>query len=47
MLNGYKDNLDDDEGYQKTMEITVLVLPELKRDQYINQLAEWLADRFS
>lgn len=46
MLNGYEDYLDDDEGYQKTMEIAALELPELKRDLYINQLAEWLAMGF-
>ena len=46
MLNGYEDHLDDDEGYQKVMEIASLELPELKRDQYLLDLAHWLSERF-
>ena len=46
MINGYEDHLDDDEGYQKVMDIASLELPELKRDQYILDLAQWLSERF-
>lgn len=45
-VQSYEDYIYDDEGYKKTMEIAALELPELKRDLYINHLAEWLAMRF-
>lgn len=45
-INGYEDNLDDTEGYDKTIEVAESEIPEYKRDDYINILAEWLSKRF-
>lgn len=46
-INGYKDNLDDTEGYEKTMEVSMSEISEDFRDEYINSLAEWLSERFT
>lgn len=43
-INGYEDYLDDDEGYD--MEIAASNTSEDERDTYINNLAEWLSQRF-
>ena len=45
-VNGYEDNLDDDEGYEKTMEVAIISLPDIERDLYIDSLAAWLSERF-
>lgn len=45
-INGYNDYLIDDEGYEKTLEIESRKLSELQRDDYINEIADWLAARF-
>ena len=45
-VNGFEDNLDDDKGYQKTMEVAESSLTEEERDNYINRLAKWLSQRF-
>ena len=46
IVNGFIDNLDDDEGYSKSMEIAASTLPESERDSYIETLATWLSKRF-
>ena len=46
-VNGYEDNLDDMEGYSKAYEISELKLSGLEIDTYIENLAEWLSERFS
>ncbi len=45
-INGYEDNLDDEEGYNKTIEIATIKLSETERDKYIEDLAIWLSERF-
>lgn len=45
-INGYEDNLDDDEGYEKTIEIASSQLQGEQVDLYIMQLAQWLSKRF-
>ncbi|WP_348982974.1 type II toxin-antitoxin system death-on-curing family toxin [Desulfosporosinus sp. FKA] len=45
-VNGYEDNLDDQEGYDKTWEVAESELSELERDSYIESLAVWLSKRF-
>lgn len=45
-INGYIDNLDDDDGYNKTMEIASIHLSEIERDNYIKDLATWLRKNF-
>lgn len=45
-VNGYEDNLDDDEGYEKTIEVASLDVSEVNRDAYIKELAFWLSERF-
>ncbi len=45
-LNGYEDHLDDLEGYDMTMEIASSHIPESERDNYIDNIAEWLSKRF-
>ena len=46
-VNGFEDKLDDAEGYQKAMEIASSSISEDNRDSYIDQLAEWLSQRFT
>ena len=46
LLNGYADHLDDQEGTDKTLEVTCSSLEGRERDEYINQLADWLARWF-
>ena len=45
-VNGFEDALDDDEGYLKTMGVAASTLSEIERDNYINDLADWLSKRF-
>ncbi len=46
-VNGYEDNLDDEEGYEKTLEVAKILLSEMDRDAYIKDLAIWLSERFN
>jgi len=46
-VNGYEDNLDDEEGYNKTVEVATIKLSEMERDSYIESLATWLSERFN
>jgi len=45
-INGYESDMENDEGYDKTMEISVSHIPECSRDEYIDYLAGWLCERF-
>jgi death-on-curing protein len=45
-INGYEDYLDEDEGFDKTMEIAASNISEHERDNYIKNLADWLSQRF-
>ncbi|HBE76473.1 MAG TPA: type II toxin-antitoxin system death-on-curing family toxin [Firmicutes bacterium] len=45
-LNGYEDHLEDNEGYEKTIEIAVSTYKGVAIDHYIDTIAAWLADRF-
>jgi hypothetical protein len=45
-LNGYEDNLEDIDGYNKTMEISSSKISENLRDSYIDSLAIWLSGKF-
>ncbi len=45
-VNSYIDELDDDDGYNKTMEIASSTVSEAGRDTYIEELAQWLSTRF-
>ncbi|HEX2953427.1 MAG TPA: type II toxin-antitoxin system death-on-curing family toxin [Bacillota bacterium] len=47
MINGYEDNLDDNEGYRKTLEIAGCNIEDaIIRDRYIRNLSQWLVERF-
>jgi hypothetical protein len=46
-LNGYEDHLNDDEGYEKTIEIAESNYKGVAIDHYIDTIAEWLAERFN
>jgi death-on-curing protein len=46
-INGYSDQIDDDESYEKAIEITCLHLTCDDLDQYINELSTWLEKRFT
>jgi death-on-curing protein len=45
-LNGYEDSLEDEEGYNKTMEVSISQISEDLRDDYIDSLANWLSYKF-
>lgn len=46
-INGFEDNLDDMDGYNKTLEIEASKLQGHELDNYIKQdLSHWLSDRF-
>ena len=45
-INGYEDDLDDYEGYEKTVEICTINCSEQKREQFIDSLAYWVSQRF-
>lgn len=46
-INGYSDQVDDDEAYEKALQITCSHLTGDELDQYINDLAIWLEIRFT
>lgn len=47
LLNGCQSHLDDDEGYQKTIEIACQKFDNNdSRDKYVTELADWLSERF-
>lgn len=46
-INGYSDQIDDDEAYGKAIEITCSHLTGDDLDQYINELSIWLEKRFT
>ena len=46
-VNGFIDNLDDDVGYMKTMEVATSKISEADRDAYIDELAQWLSEYFN
>jgi len=46
-INGYSDQVDDDEAYEKAIEITCLNLTGNDLDQYIDNLSKWLEIRFT
>lgn len=45
-LNGYIDNLDDNEGYDMTMAVAASRISERQRNEYINSIAKWLSQNF-
>ena len=46
-INGYSDQIDDDEAYEKAIEIACLHLTGDDLDQYMNELSIWLERRFT
>ena len=46
-INGYSDQIDDNEAYDKAIEITCSQLNGVDIDQYINDLSIWLKERFT
>jgi death-on-curing family protein len=46
-INGYSDLIDDDEAYEKAIEIACSQLTGDDLDQYINELSTWLEKRFT
>lgn len=46
-INGYSDQIDDDEAYEKAIEITCSHLAGNDLDQYIYELSIWLEKRFT
>jgi len=45
-INGYSDRVDDDEAYNKAIEMTCLQLTGENLDAYIDDLSNWLKERF-
>jgi death-on-curing protein len=45
-INGYSDELNDDEAYEKAIEITCSKLTGNELDQYLNGISVWLEERF-
>ena len=45
-INGYKSLLTNDEGYNKTLEISQSKISENDRDEYIDRIAGWLCENF-
>jgi len=45
-INGYTDRVDDDEAYDKAIQITCSQLISDDLDVYINDLSRWLEERF-
>lgn len=45
-INGYLDQVDDDEAYDKAIQITCLQKVGDDLDVYINELSDWLEERF-
>ncbi|WP_434511681.1 type II toxin-antitoxin system death-on-curing family toxin [Desulfitobacterium sp. AusDCA] len=46
-INGYSDQVDDDEAYEKAIKITCSKLTGSNLDEYINDLSTWLKIRFT
>ena len=46
-INGYSDQVDDDEAYDKTIQITWSQLTDDDLDVYINEISGWLEERFT
>ncbi|EHQ91026.1 type II toxin-antitoxin system death-on-curing family toxin [Desulfosporosinus youngiae] len=46
-INGFYDQINDDEAYEKAIEITCSHLTGNDLDQYINELSTWLEKRFT
>ena len=46
-INGYSDKVDDDEAYDKAIQITCSQLIGYDLDVYINELSDWLEERFN
>lgn len=45
-INGYSDRVNDDEAYDKAIQITCSQLISDDLDVYINDLSRWLEERF-
>lgn len=45
-INGFSDYTDDDEAYDKAIQITCSQLIGNDLDVYINELSDWLEERF-
>lgn len=45
-INGYSDTADDDEAFEKSIQITCSQLTGSQIDEFINELAHWLQARF-
>ena len=45
-INGYSDQVEDDEAYDKTNQITCSQLTGDDLDVYLNELSGWLEERF-
>lgn len=46
-INGYSDLVNDDEAYDKAIQITCLQFTSEKLDVYLNELSSWLKERFT
>ena len=46
-INGYSDNMDDDEAYDKAIQITCSQLTGDDLDVYLNELSGWLRERYT
>lgn len=46
-INGYMDHVNDDEAYDKTIQITCSQLAGNNLDEYIKDLSKWLKQRFT
>ncbi|MDQ7095452.1 type II toxin-antitoxin system death-on-curing family toxin [Desulfosporosinus sp. PR] len=46
-INGYLDQVDDDDAFDKAIQITASQLIGDDLDKYINDLSYWLEERFS
>lgn len=46
-INGFSDYTDDDEAYDKAIQITCSQLIGNDLDVYINELSDWLEERFA
>lgn len=46
-INGYSDNMDDDEAYDKAIQITSSQLTSDDLDIYLNELSGWLRERYT
>jgi len=46
-INGYSDHIEDDEAYDKAIQISCSQLTGEALDAYIKELSHWLKERFS